>query len=94
MDNGHGQHQAKSALEHLMQSAKRRKKQQDSPPSKFFPCPAGCGQHVSEREVNAHLDSRCFVLNGPGSADASQSNVLDGCDLNHNIAAISQLNNL
>lgn len=83
--NEHGQHQAKSALQHLMQNAKRRKKQHASPSSTFFPCPAGCGQHVSERDVNAHLDSRCSVLNGSAAAAAApQSDVLDGCDLNHN----------
>lgn len=27
---------------------------------KFFPCPAGCGAHVTERDVNSHLD-RCTV---------------------------------
>eukprot|EP00957_Ditylum_brightwellii_P194518 14816178-Ditylum_brightwellii.AAC.1 len=31
---------------------------------RFFPCPAGCGAHVSERDVNAHLDSGCPQLNG------------------------------
>lgn len=30
--------------------------------SRFFPCPAGCGMHVSERDVNAHLDSECPQL--------------------------------
>ena len=30
----------------------------------FFPCPAGCGLHVSERDVNYHLDScRCLKMN-------------------------------
>lgn len=32
--------------------------------SRFFPCPAGCGLHVSELEVNAHLDNDCPQLNG------------------------------
>ena len=31
--------------------------------SRFFPCPAGCGLHVSEAEVNAHLDNDCPQLN-------------------------------
>lgn len=31
--------------------------------SRFFPCPAGCGLHVSEVEVNAHLDNDCPKLN-------------------------------
>ncbi|KAK1740411.1 hypothetical protein QTG54_008506 [Skeletonema marinoi] len=32
--------------------------------SRFFPCPAGCGVHVSEVDINAHLDSDCPQLNG------------------------------
>lgn len=30
--------------------------------SRFFDCPAGCGKHVSERDVNEHLD-KCPKLN-------------------------------
>jgi hypothetical protein len=65
-----------SALHHLMQSAKRAKKKHSSASprkdqSGFFPCPAGCGHHVSERNVNVHLDKLCSVLNGGAAAAAS-----------------------
>ena len=64
-----------SALHYLMHSAKRSKKkhpnQASSPKndqSKFFPCPAGCGHHVSEREVNTHLDKSCPIIHGGGES--------------------------
>jgi hypothetical protein len=59
----------KSALQLLMQNAKRVKKKHSnniSPrreQSCFFPCPAGCGRHVTERDVNVHLDKFCSVMN-------------------------------
>jgi hypothetical protein len=61
----------KSALHLLMQNAKRLKK--NSPKrdqSGFFPCPAGCGRHVSQRDVNIHLDKLYSVMNS-APADAA-----------------------
>lgn len=39
----------------------------------FFPCPAGCGHHVTERDVNVHLDERCEILmnRGTGTTDGN-----------------------
>ena len=72
---------SRSALDHLMLSAKRIKKKRrivDSPDnekSAFFPCPAGCGQHVSEREVNVHLDEFCSVMGRKSSSSAPSSSL-------------------
>lgn len=69
--------QKRSALSHLMQSAKQAKKKHPSSASpkknqsSFFPCPAGCGHHVSPRDVNVHLDKLCSVLNDTEAAAAS-----------------------
>lgn len=58
-----------------MLSAKRIKKKHPiiaSPndgKSGFFPCPAGCGQHVSERDVNVHLDKFCSVMGKNSASD-------------------------
>lgn len=40
--------------------------------SRFFPCPAGCGLHISEREVNAHLDRGCLQLNGNNGSEGDE----------------------
>ena len=41
--------------------------------SRFFLCPAGCGVHVSETTVNAHLDSGCpqLMLNDGNNCSGS-----------------------
>ncbi|EED91786.1 predicted protein [Thalassiosira pseudonana CCMP1335] len=36
--------------------------------SQFFPCPVGCGRHVTERNVNEHLD-KCLGDGGDDAAD-------------------------
>lgn len=46
-----------NAFEVLMQASKKRKL---SPPSRFVICPAGCGKHILERDINAHLD-KCMA---------------------------------
>jgi hypothetical protein len=40
--------------------------------SRFFACPAGCGKHVSERDVNFHLDN-CPKLNKNDSSRNNES---------------------
>ena len=48
---------ANNAFALLMGSGKKKKKEL---PSRFVLCPAGCGKHVADIEMNAHLDS-CIV---------------------------------
>jgi hypothetical protein len=48
--------------------------------SRFFACPAGCGKHVSERDVNDHLD-KCPKLN-PNSSCNNESGSI-GEELNN-----------
>ena len=50
-------------------SEKRRFKNSHENP-KFFPCPAGCGHHVSERDVNDHLDNLCSAMGSKSNSNA------------------------
>ncbi|KAL7529559.1 hypothetical protein ACHAWF_003025 [Thalassiosira exigua] len=59
---------AKSALDILMN------KKPGAPDRNRFPCPAGCGEHVTERDVNDHLD-RCLAM---ASSDAGNEEVRKG----------------
>ncbi|KAL7459409.1 hypothetical protein ACHAWC_011205 [Mediolabrus comicus] len=49
--------------------------------SRFFACPAGCGKHVSERDVNDHLD-KCPKLNKNDSSCNNESGSI-GEELNN-----------
>ena len=46
-------------------------KKESSGGSRFFPCPAGCGAHLTELNVNAHLDRYCSSLGLDSSASAN-----------------------
>ncbi len=69
---------ASTAVSSLPRSSKRG--------SNFFPCPAGCGMHVSEVEVNAHLDNDCPQLN------ANNCNKNDGEKSIHDIGDSNDIN--
>jgi hypothetical protein len=48
-----------NAFELLMQKRQSVQKGLSAPKSRFVACPAGCGQHICEQNVNEHLD-RCL----------------------------------
>ncbi|KAL3776125.1 hypothetical protein HJC23_011447, partial [Cyclotella cryptica] len=58
-------HENDAIMQHTKRLKKHRSSNRPSPQHLhigFFPCPAGCGHHVSERDVNTHLDERCSML--------------------------------
>eukprot|EP00581_Thalassiosira_minuscula_P011324 CAMPEP_0183727876 /NCGR_PEP_ID=MMETSP0737-20130205/26614_1 /TAXON_ID=385413 /ORGANISM="Thalassiosira miniscula, Strain CCMP1093" /LENGTH=602 /DNA_ID=CAMNT_0025959627 /DNA_START=77 /DNA_END=1882 /DNA_ORIENTATION=+ len=64
--SNHNQNQ--NALNVLMVNARNNNGGRKRPIESFFPCPAGCGAHVTQREINDHLD-QCLRSSDANGAD-------------------------
>jgi hypothetical protein len=57
----------------LLMGSQTKKKPRQPVASRFVPCPAGCGRHVLEKDINVHLDS-CISNESPSLNEQSVHN--------------------